>query len=222
MAARGPPPLASGPMYQDRPPAAVLGHDLPLGRPRSRRREGGPARALRHGPAARRRRAHPADRGGLRPRVGNHHDGRPGRREDHEGDAPGLRRGRHVPRLRRAARPPLPRREGGPRRPRGRRPRRRARLPAAARLQGGRQPDHGDHRLPLEGPRLLGGEVQGVLRRAHRLHGRRLVRPPGLRDGRAQGRPREGEGRRGRRDRAAPDDARLLRTRAGRSASRRW
>ena len=44
--------------------------------------------------------------------------------------------------------------------PRGRRPRGRPRLPAAARLQGGRQPHHGDHRLPLEGPRLLGGQVQ--------------------------------------------------------------
>ena len=48
----------------------------------------------------------------------------------------------------------------GPRGAGRRRPRRRAGLPAAARLQGGRQPDHRHHRLPQQGPRLLGGEVR--------------------------------------------------------------
>ena len=101
--------------------------------------------------------------------------------------------------------------QGRPCRAGGRRARRGAGLSATARVQGGRQPHHGDHRLPQQGSGVLGRPLRRVLRRSDRLHRRRQLRQAGLRHrgaegggGRRPARPRGG-------DRPAGDDARLCR-----------
>ena len=196
---------------QDHPPRSILGHHLPLGGERARRRAIRRARALRDAAPARRQRAHSADRRRLRPRARHDHDGDPGARQDHTGDAGSLQGRRRVRRLRgspRAAAAREPRRARGAGR---RRARCRAGLPAAARLQGGRQPRHRHHRLPQQGPGVLGGQVREVLRRADRLHRRRQLRPSRLRHRGAQRRDRARPPRPRRGDRPAADDERLRR-----------
>ena len=71
-----------------------------------------------------------------------------------------------------AHRPARPRGAGGRRSGRG------ADLPAAARLQAGRQPHHHHRRLPRRLAPLLAGQAGRVGRRADRLHRRRQRRPP--------------------------------------------
>ena len=66
--------------------------------------------------------------------------------------------------------------EGGLRR---RRPGRGADLPAGARLQGERRLRHRRAGLPQQGPDVLGRQVRRLLRRADRLHRRRLGRHQG-------------------------------------------
>ena len=117
-----------------------------------------------------------------------------------------------------------PRRAGGadghpePRRPgeegavRGRRPRRGARVPAGARLEGERRLRDRRPRLPQQGPGVLGGQVPRLLRRAHPLHRRRLGRHQGPGHRRNRAGNRQAPRHRGvRRDRPAGDDEGLRR-----------
>ncbi len=110
--------------------------------------------------------------------------------------------------------PAAARRQVRPRRPGRRRPRRGAGVPAAARVQGGGQPHHRHHRLPQQGPRLLGREVRRAVRQPDRLHRRRQLRQAGLRHRGAAGSARAGQARPRRRDRPAADDERVRRDHA--------
>ena len=196
------------------PPRILFGHHLSLGRDGARRREVGRARPLRDAAAARRQRADPADGGRLRPRRGHRDARRAGARQDDARNARPLQGGRHLRRLRRSARPAAARRQVRPRRAGRRRPRRGAGVPAAARVQGGRQPHHRHHRLPQQGPRLLGREVRRAVRQPDRLHRRRQLRQAGLRHRGAAGSARAGQAGPGRRDRPAADDERVRRDHA--------
>ena len=199
---------------QDHPPRSILGHDLPLGGSSARRRALRRARAFRHAAPPRGRRAHPADGRRLRPRARHDHDGHPGARQDHTGNAGSLQGRRRLRRLRRsagtaAAREPCRTRGAG-----RRRTRRRAGLPAAARVQGSGQPRDRHHRLPQQGPGVLGGQVRQVLRQPDRLYRRRQLRSPRLRHRGAQGRGGARSSRPGRGHRPAADDERLRRDHA--------
>ena len=73
-----------------------------------------------------------------------------------------------------------------PCRARRRRARRRAGLPATARVQAGRQPHHLHRRLSQPGPRVLARQARRMRRRTDRLHRRRQRRARRLRDRRAR------------------------------------
>ena len=196
------------------PPRGLFGHDVPVGRRRSRCRPVRRARPFRDAPAARWQRADSADGRRLRPRRRHGDAGDPGARQDDDRDARPLQGRRHLRRLRRSARPAAARRQGRPRRAGRRRPRRGAGVSAAARLQGGRQPHHRDHRLPQQGPGVLGEEVRRRVRRADRLHRRRQLRHAGLRHRRAEGSAGAGQAGPRRRHRPAADDERVRRDHA--------
>ena len=69
------------------PPRTVFRADLPVGDRRARRGAGGATRPLRHAAARRRRRAHSADGGRLRPRARHRHRGGADAGQDHARDA---------------------------------------------------------------------------------------------------------------------------------------
>ena len=134
-------------------------------------------------------RTHSPDHRGHRQGEGDDHARGPGRRKDHfemseafdEGDsfanvAGPLGNPTHIA---------VPGKAGGfsrDRRLRRRRDRRRADAPHRPRLQGGRARGRDDPRRAAQGPARLRGPPRRRLERASRLHGRRLVRPQGLRD----------------------------------------
>ena len=180
-------------------PGGFLRRHLPVGDQASDAGQGSQARTVRRRHHPRTRRTDSPHHRRLRQGERYDHTGDPGGRQDHLGDAADLQGGEQA--LQRGGSDGCSHqdrrvRKGGLR---GRRTGRGARLPPAARVQAVRGLRDRRGGVPEQGSPLLGGQVREVLRRVHRLHGRRLL----WNQRAGHGRPREGH-RRALRHRAGP------------------